>query len=451
MRTASLVGLISNGDIAQTSFALIQSAESEIISIDFLMRDDEFGLRKMALLREKRRQGKRVVMHVDAFHLMVDPALVLHLIREGVEFTVFNEWTFNRFLQFSVRNHSKMLIIDGRYLKTGDSNTGNEYVHWGGSGQKMKSLDLIVEGPAVSRAREGALNLLKHPWVTRPEIRIASESEVSSQRARMKIMNETAQFLFRAFQIQMDAPQQITKPACLLVTSAEVDRARAKLDEAGRLPPEGRNPAGPGSACPWVRLMVPVPSVRLYVDEVRPKGSASGVDQAVYRFMSEARETLDVVSPYLIPTDEMKKAVDQARHRGARVRFFTNSMNSTDNQTTQYAYEYRLEELAALEPAEILEYEGPETLHAKFIVRDGRDAMVMTYNIDWRSEIMNLENAVEFTSSELADDLGRWLRSAKGRFTPVVREGRLLKTPLSEKRPGDFMRRLLIQSIEKHL
>lgn len=442
--------IVSNGDMASANFRLIEAAKQEVISIEFLMRDDEFGLMKLALLRKKAREGVPVLMHVDAFHLLVHPSIVKHLMDEGINITIFNELSLRKLLKISFRNHSKALIVDGHWLKMGDSNTGNEYVHWG-DGHHMKSIDVVIENEITDRARRFALDLVSNPLSKVPEIEVASDTAVTLQREQIRVLGSATQLVFKAMQIQMDSPGHVTRPQKMLITAGELKRAQERLDQAEKdyelqfkMPPDD-------FTSEWKKRSLKAGTLKFHCDPITDKGICQGVDAAVQKFICAAKEELTIVTPYLIVTQEMRQAIRYALANGAQVRFYTNSLKSTDNLTTQLAYEFRLKELANLGPLEIYEFTGPDTIHAKFIVRDNSECMIMTYNLDWRSEVMNLETAVEFSSREIANDLVDWLDQHIPHFFSVVRGGKIKKQLVKFTSPRQRVRKFLIQAIERHL
>lgn len=442
------VTLITNGDIAKATFEIIEMAQNEIISMEFLLRDDRFGMMKLALLRQKAREGKKVYVHVDSFHLLIHPALVCHLAQEGVSFSVYNDLTIRKATKFSFRNHCKFLIIDGRLFKTGDTNSGNEYVHWP-SKHKMKSMDVVIEGSLTQNARNYAIEVLKSQMTTTPVVKVASLKEVENQRKRVEKMKLAMKTFLKLIHVQTDGPDQITKPDCILVTQDELNQAIAELDDAEQAYQTFKS--NQKQPVDWAKHTVHTKGVEFFCDPVDMKGRHTRVGEAIAGFCSSSQKELIVLSPYLILTKQMKASINQALKNGAVVRFYTNSKTSTDNKTTQWAYEYRFAEIASLGNVEIYEYSGPETLHAKFLLRDGQDCMLMTYNIDWRSETKNLETALHFQNPELYKRLRAWLDEHQKNFVLVANHTRLLKTPYKDHKTSDLLRRLVIQSIEKHL
>lgn len=452
-KASTWAALISNGDMADANFELIEKAQEEIILVEFLVRDDEFGLMKLALLRRKVRSGVRIHVHVDAFHLLVNPALVKHLIDEGIHFTVFNELNLSRLHKVTARNHCKILIVDGEWLKMGDANTGNEYVHWG-DGHQMKSIDVIIKGTETTRMRRFSKDLMKCELAKTPEIEVASEKLVFAQRTHVANLKQIAKTFFEILQIQMDAPDQFTRPQKVFITERELEDAKRALDDAeSRYLERLRNLATPASDG-WKKRSLLAPEVRFHMDPMDKSSAHKGVGHAIKNFIRKARREITIVTPYLLLTDEMRANIKAALERGVRVRIYTNSIRSTDNRTTQMAYEYRLEDVSELGlkgALEVYEYQGDETIHAKFILRDQKDCMVMTYNLDWRSEILNLETAVEFCSRALTEDLRDWLELHAHHFKLVLKDGDLLKSSVADLTTSTLLKRLVIQAIEKQL
>jgi putative cardiolipin synthase len=451
----SWAALISNGEMADANFELIEKAQKEIFLVEFLMRDDEFGLMKLALLRRKCREGVRIHVHVDAFHLLVNPALVKHLLDEGVHFTVFNELSFSRLNKVTARNHCKILIIDGTWLKMGDANTGNEYVHWG-EGHQMKSIDVIIRGPEAARMRGFTEELMNCDLSKTPEIEIASAKAVNAQRAHIENLKNLAKTFFELLQIQMDAPDQFTRPQKVLITEEELLHAKKLLNEAELrfFERAQRMQPVPSSSLLWKKRVLQESTVHFHADPIDKSLDHRGVGPAIRAFLRSATGEITIVTPYLLLTDEMQHNIENALANSVKIRIYTNSLSSTDNRTTQMAYEYRLQQIAALDLSgalEVYEYQGAETIHAKFILRDKKDCMVMTYNLDWRSEVLNLETAVEFASPCLTQDLQDWLNEHQERFHLVATEGRVLKVPEGDVAASNIFKRLVIQAIEKQL
>src|SRR5207244_2259706 len=90
---------------------------------------------------------------------------------------------------------------------------------------------------------------------------------------------------------------------------------------------------------------------------------------------------------------------------GVHVLVLTNSLKSTDGLLPQAAYlKYRGPLIRA--GVEFREYNGPDSLHAKSIVVDGRVVLVGSYNIDPRSQYRNTEVMCMAEDEDVAREMG---------------------------------------------
>ena len=103
-----------------------------------------------------------------------------------------------------------------------------------------------------------------------------------------------------------------------------------------------------------------------------------------------ARDSLYIITPYLIITDEMVNALGLAARRGVDVRIITPGIpdKKTVYQVTRSYYGGLAEQ-----GVRIFEY-SPGFCHAKQCVCDGRYATIGTSNLDYRSFYHHFENDI---------------------------------------------------------
>lgn len=111
---------------------------------------------------------------------------------------------------------------------------------------------------------------------------------------------------------------------------------------------------------------------------------------AYIALLANARESVDITSPYLIVDAEMSGAILRAARAGVRVRIILPHIGDSwfVHETTRSSY-------AAFVAAgvEIYEYE-PGYMHAKMMIADGREAIIGTINLDYRSLHLHQECAL---------------------------------------------------------
>jgi cardiolipin synthase len=100
------------------------------------------------------------------------------------------------------------------------------------------------------------------------------------------------------------------------------------------------------------------------------------ITDAIARVLEGARETLDVVNPYV--TDRgMIRRIEQAARRGVRVRLFVPA--NANNWACAGAQQFHH---ARLLDAGVRIFDYPTMLHAKAFVRDGEELLVGTCNLE---------------------------------------------------------------------
>ena len=147
-----------------------------------------------------------------------------------------------------------------------------------------------------------------------------------------------------------------------------------------------------------------VPAVVLH----NAPGPVRPVSDAIAELIDGARDTLDIANPYV--TDRaMVRRLETAGRRGVRVRLVVPARPS--NWACAAAQRHHHRRLLAA-GVEIVEY--PRMVHAKAFVRDGRDVLVGTCNLDAWSLRRFFEIDVRLQSPALAAEFAREF------FTPAI-------------------------------
>ena len=132
-----------------------------------------------------------------------------------------------------------------------------------------------------------------------------------------------------------------------------------------------------------------------------PLGPKRGAEDLYLNLIGSARERIWFMTPYLIITDEMTRALGLAAKRGVDVRIITPGIpdKKTVYQMTRSYYGGLLRQ-----GVRIFEY-TPGFCHGKMCVRDGETAVVGTSNLDYRSLYLHFENNVILHGCEAVGDV----------------------------------------------
>ena len=140
-------------------------------------------------------------------------------------------------------------------------------------------------------------------------------------------------------------------------------------------------------------------------------------------FITGAKKTADIVSPYFVPGDRASDAMCQMAQDGVEVRILTNSLASNDVSAVHAGYsKYRRKllrcgvQLFELDES-LKDREGKtftwlpglkkSSLHAKTMVFDGETMFVGSFNFDQRSLHINNEIGLLFHDPEIASKAAR--------------------------------------------
>ena len=328
-------------DAAQARVDLIQQAQKEIAAVYFLAHNDRITITALALLRDAKRRGVgNVRLIVDANFQHIPRAVLAHLRDEGVEVRVYHAMTFRHPSWLFHRMHEKVVVVDGQRYIAGGRNLAEEY--FGLHKRNFVDRDVYVDGPSAEEAQRHFEDL----WAS---------SDVSDLRVRV----------------------------------SEHDKIKASrlLDDAAT----GKSLDGfiaLNTGTNWSEGQKDAEAVRFIHDPVGVEGAH--VAEQLEEVIAGAKREVVIESPYLVPSGSMLTLLEKKLKEGVRVRIVTNSLRSCDGALPFAGYiKYRRRMVR--DGIDLREYRGPDTLHAKTLVIDGKTVLVGSYNIDPRSANLNTE------------------------------------------------------------
>jgi cardiolipin synthase A/B len=118
----------------------------------FIFRSDESGVRLLELLTRKAKEGVRVRLLYDAMGSVHLRERALAPLRAGggrvLAFLPINPLRSR--IQINLRNHRKIMVVDGREAFTGGMNIGDDYLGHGPRFSYWRDTFLRLQGPAVA-------------------------------------------------------------------------------------------------------------------------------------------------------------------------------------------------------------------------------------------------------------------------------------------------------------
>lgn len=398
---------------------MIKSAKKTIDLAYFIYEPCEASTQLlMEELAAKARSGVRVRMIMDAFLYKADLKnnLTAEFAKHGMELRFYND-TFVLNPGNNMRSHIKFLLVDGKIYLTGGRNMADDYYAML-DGINFVDRDALVSGNSGREAQASFEEL----WNSRL---------VSSRLKKARTFIPWTQF-------------------CKKDESKSVARARSFMAERSA----SILATAPQRTCQNVHFLTDSPLFGYVMDDRnRDDGPANRdfmtferlqkkrVTKAYINFFSGVKSKLEIENWSYMPTGSIDSALRGLRKQNIPIFGITNSAadepgllgkeevyltahyaeRDTEGSSIviQMALGGRLNAGYALTPAK-----ATFRLHGKVAVRDDRDSIVSSFNIDPRSYHTNLESAVVVQNCpEFARDIQDQFRILRRDYAQDIREG----------------------------
>lgn len=338
------VGLLQGGDeLFSAMVEAIDRARHEVWVATYIYHDEGKPRQVMDALCAAARRGVQVRLLVDGFGSNATLSVLESRSREaGVALAVFRPmhgwWSWLQPGQLR-RMHQKLCVVDDKLAFVGGVNLIDDRydLRHGWSEQPRLDFSVSVRGPVVGAVHQAVRALWTRAWLGhefRDEVSALARSANPVARLRRLI-------------------KRLRMPS------------RAKADQ----------PASP---------MVPMQAAFVVRDNLRQRRT---IERNYIAAIRQARQRVDLMSPYFYPGRAFRRALRQAAQRGVQVRLVL--QGKVDYQIARFAASALYDELQA-HGVRIFEY-LPAFLHAKIALVDDDWATVGSSNIDPLSLLLNLE------------------------------------------------------------
>lgn len=313
-RVELLVGAVTTYDALVAS---IDAARQHVHLEFYAFRRGEVTGRVVAALERAAARGVKVRLLYDAFGSLGVGRTLEPLRRAGAEASPFFPLDpIRRAATINLRNHRKLVVVDGALGFCGGINVGDEFVPW-------RDVMLRIEGPAVAQLQA----VFVEDWF----------------------------FATR---------QSLEDDACF-----------PELAVAG--------------------------DSTLQCVQSGPDQTLEAIQRLYFGAIAAARERVWISTPYFVPDRAVLVAIQTAALRGVDVRLVVPA--HSNQPIAKWAGESFYDELLAA-GVRIFEY-GPEMVHTKALVVDGRFATVGSANLDVRSFRLNFELVVVVYDEDIVFEL----------------------------------------------
>lgn len=414
--------LVHNPEAWVARWRMLEDARESLDVAYFILREDLFGAAFLGALLEKADRGVHIRLLLDAQgtvmsftsprgndwldtlanHPNVDVKLFRPLLNRYAEALL----TVNP-VALIASEHDKIIVADHRVGMIGGRNISAEYF---ADPRDMKGafedMDVILEGRATS-------DYLTQAFETQYWREAAAP--VRPERVDITSYAERLRLAYRAMDAWLkDRP--LARAAAARIEELKLpwrdDLARyPRLRGAYHAPP-----AAPDANA----------ETRLLDSRTRLERGGDAIGEGMARLARSARDSILIVTPYLVLSDDAVRVLADAGSRGVAITVLTNSPLSSDNALSQAFFLEQWPELLARVPElRIFVVDRAGTLHSKLAVFDDQVTLIGTYNLDPISMQVNSEIMAAVWSRTFAREAGALPRAQLAAGPPLTYEYRI--------------------------
>jgi len=397
---SGFVILSKNKEAFMWRLALIDEAIQSIDAQYFIFQNDETGILLFDRLLKAADRGVRVRLLVDDIAFAAkDRNIAAIALHPNFDIKIFNPGNVRNsllgltaatdfllnFKELNRRMHNKLMVVDGQFAIVGGRNIGNEYF---GLSKKynFRDLDLLVTGPVLLQL-SSAFDIY---W----NIDLAYPGGAMSEKATIEdlapLHQKAKTFLHEKQDILASYPLEPINWQSRFVNLSDN--------------------LLPGKAYFLQDKPVPIGEEKYRLSDM------------LNYISTPAQHEITIVTPYLIPTEDLSKKLEEVASKGVRVSIVTASMGA-NNHTAAHSHYKKYRRMILESGAELFEVKHnlkPEmreisdvppvqskfiSLHIKSLVGDRDRCFVGSLNLDPRALILNTENGLYIESAELCGDL----------------------------------------------
>lgn len=315
----------------------------------------------------------------------------------NIEFRLYEPFHLYKPWRWNNRLHDKIMVVDGEIALISGRNIGNRYyLAEDLTKEFVLDLDVVVftkdgQNPhsAVHQMNEYFNLLWNHPFTQNMRFKLTSRRQAKGEKLSESLV--TAVTTIRSDYSVGFSDLQTLQERCIPVE-------RIKLIH---------NPISRGKKEPWVWA-------------------------SLVHLAHEAKDSIVVQSPYIIPTKGMLGYLKAESLAGKEVTLLTNSLASSPNLFGVAGYKGKRNFLGNW-ATEIWEYYGPGSLHGKAVLFDDNLSAVGSFNMDARSSFLSTETMLIIEGNEFNQYLRSILNKHAEYSQPILSSKQSPPAPLHKR------------------
>lgn len=194
----------------------------------------------------------------------------------------------------------------------------------------------------------------------------------------------------------------------------------------------------------WYECSSPTNKVSLIHNPIGRFNKEPKILKDIVELIKDAKESVFIQSPYIIPTKDMKKHINHDDVLSKEITILTNSFKSSPNLPAISGYSINRKEIVDNSDY-VYEYHGEGSLHGKSYIIDDRVSLIGSFNLDSRSSFLHTETMMVIDSKDFVQVLERELGHLKDLSLLVGEDYKYKNNPLMEEEKTPIIKMIIIK------
>lgn len=319
-------------------------------------------------------------------------------------FTLLKPWTWNN------RLHDKFIIVDNKLAIIGGRNIGDKYFAQDDSNiAVVNDRDVLIlntdeanyHSSAIFQLEEYFNQIWEHEFSRYPATQL-TERQRKKGKGKSKYLIDKLQYMKKT------------------------------------------NPEIFNNSFNWLDISLPTKKVTLIHNPIERLNKRPWCWYELINLAERSEESILIQSPYIIPTGSMVKSIEDKDIIAENIDILTNSLAVSPNPFAISGYMNHRKSIVDTK-ANVYEFQGPGSIHAKSYIFDNRISAVGSFNFDSRSVHLSTETMVVIDSQQFAEHLKTEMGKYMERSLVVGNDYSYIPNPLVEEKKVSVLKKIVIK------
>ncbi len=318
-------------------------------------------------------------------------------------FTLLKPWTWNN------RLHDKFIIADSKLAIIGGRNIGDKYFAKDDSNiDVVNDRDVLIlntdgtnfNSSVIFQLEDYFNQVWEHEFSNYPTKKLTERQRKKGYRKAQYLMN--------------------------------------KLESMRKTNPEIFN-----NSYDWMDLSLPTKKITLIHNPIERLNKEPWCWYELVSLAEKSQKSILIQSPYIIPTNSMVKYLENKNITAENIEILTNSLAVSPNPFAISGYMNHRKDIVDSN-ANVYEFQGPGSIHAKSCIFDNRISAVGSFNFDSRSVHLSTETMVIIDSEEFAEHLEEEIQNYIGQSLKVGKDYNYISNPIVEEQKVSIPKKIIV-------